>query len=398
MIQNVVFWILFFICPAIFWTLRYKIRFYFLALVSFGLILYLDPYSAILLLVLAAGLYLILPLIAGGGRRGLASLAVALAVLIGSIAYNKYLPLILSELAQAPARPVDLIVPLGMSYYIFKMIHVAVDAYRRGAFAAPAARFFCYLFLFTTFSAGPIQRLDLFLAEEEDEFRWAFLTEGFTRVAFGFVKQFFLIDLVILELRYRVVPVAEQTLSFTENLNLPVGQLWLKLLFIYLIGYLNFSAYTDIAIGASRLFGFRISENFNFPIIARSIPEFWQRWHMTLAAWAQAYIYSPLIGATRNPYLAIYASFAVIGIWHAGTLNRLAWGLFHASGVLVVARWRRFARRRGLRLGDSVGGQVAGWVLTQGFVVASMVFVIGEFDNDVLTGGRLLLKLLGIDL
>lgn len=398
MVQNIIFWLLLFVSPAIYWLLKPSIRLYFLALVSLGFVLYLDPYSALLLLALGVGLYLLLPVIAGGDRRGFIAVSVVLTALIGSIAYNKYIPLILSEVTKGSVSAVDLIVPLGMSYYIFKMIHVAVDAYRRRAFDAPPAEFFCYLFLFTIFSAGPIQRADSFLKDQQREFHSRLLVEGFTRIAFGFVKQFFVIDLIIMELRFRLLRGVEYDLGFAENLDLSTGELWLNLLFVYVIGYLNFSAYTDIAIGGSRLFGFRISENFNFPIIARNIGEFWQRWHMTLAAWAQAYVYSPVLGVTRNPYVAIYASFAMIGIWHAGTLNRLAWGLFHASGVLIMARWSRYARRRKITLGASIPGQAIGWVLTQGFVVAGMVFVIGEYQNDLVTAGRLFLKLFGINL
>lgn len=398
MVQNIIFWLLLVICPPIFWLLGPGLRYYFLAATSLAFIGYLDPYSGVLLVFLSTALFIILPWIARGDRRGRICLVVAVATLIGVIGYNKYLPSIIAQLTERGANPGALIVPLGMSYYIFKMIHVAVDAYRRRVFDAPPSLYFCYLFLFTIFSAGPIQRLDALMRDQETRFQSGLFLDGLTRIAYGFVKQFFVIEFILLEIRFFFFREMDEFFAFDDYTMLSSGQLWLRLVFVYVIGYVNFSAYTDIAIGASRLFGFRISENFNFPIVARSMQEFWQRWHMTLAAWAQAYVYSPLLGLTRNPYLAIYCSFAVIGLWHAGSLNRFIWGLFHATGVIAAARWSRYARKHKLGFVESAPWQVASWLMTQAFVVASMIFVLGEFDDDLLTSARLFLALFGIRL
>jgi len=396
MIQNIIFWLLLAVCPPIFWFLGPGLRFYFLAATSLAFIAYLDPYSGVLLVLLSTALFIIMPWIARGDRRGRLCLILAVATLVGVIGYNKYLPSIIAQITMRGANPASLIVPLGMSYYIFKMIHVAVDAYRRRQFDAPPGLYFCYLFLFTIFSAGPIQRLDFLMRDKDTCFKSALFLDGLTRIAYGFVKQFFVIEFVLLEMRFFVFREMDEFYSFDDYTALSTSQLWLRLAFVYIIGYVNFSAYTDIAIGASRLFGFRISENFNFPVVARSMQEFWQRWHMTLAAWAQAYVYSPLLGVTRNPYLAIYCSFAVIGLWHAGSINRLIWGVFHATGVIVAARWSRYARKHKLGFVDSAPWQVVSWLMTQAFVVASMIFVLGEYENDLLTSGRLLLALFWI--
>lgn len=122
---------------------------------------------------------------------------------------------------------------------------------------------------------------------------------------------------------------------------------WVFLVLHFLTAYLDFSAYSDIAIGASRLFGLRVMENFNWPIFASSISDFWRRWHMTLARWCQSYVYMPVIGLTRNPYAAIFSTFIVMGLWHAGALHWFAWGLHHALGVAVYTRWARWTRTRG---------------------------------------------------
>src|SRR5205823_958189 len=95
-------------------------------------------------------------------------------------------------------------------------------------------------------------------------------------------------------------------------------QAWRYLTYLFLHTYIEFSAYSDIAIGASLLFGIVIRENFDFPILASNVGEYWKRWHMSLSSWCQAYIYMPTIGVTRSPYLAVFLTMMTIGLWHAG--------------------------------------------------------------------------------
>ena len=99
-----------------------------------------------------------------------------------------------------------------------------------------------------------------------------------------------------------------------------------------------------MAIGLSMLFGIRIAENFRFPLLAANLSDFWKRWHISLSSWCQTYIYLPALGITRNPYLAILATFVVMGLWHAISWQWLCWGLWHAFGLMVHLRWRRWTR------------------------------------------------------
>jgi alginate O-acetyltransferase complex protein AlgI len=151
-------------------------------------------------------------------------------------------------------------------------------------------------------------------------------------------------------------------------------RIWWHFLISFLIFYLDFSAYSDIAIGASRLFGLRIMENFNWPILAPSIGHFWRRWHMSLASWCQLYIYIPLIGLTRNPYAASYAAFFIIGLWHAGTWGWILWGLYHGTGIAAFVYWSQLKRRRKLAIPDSFPFRLAGNMATLAFVSAAGVF------------------------
>ncbi len=174
--------------------------------------------------------------------------------------------------------------------------------------------------------------------------------------------------------------------------------LWGYLTLYYLTLYLNFSAYTDIAIGTSRFFGFRIMENFNFPILATSIDEFWRRWHMTLTNWCREYVYQPVLGLWRRPMIASYATFVVIGLWHEFSLSRILWGVLHGSALIGYFSWkRRFGRRtrKPANQPKSIGARAAdigGWLATQLFVIVSMCALVVD-GNNLLDVGKLFLRL-----
>ncbi len=171
------------------------------------------------------------------------------------------------------------------------------------------------------------------------------------------------------------------------------GALWGILALAYVASLLNLSAYTDLAIGTSRLFGFKISENFNYPFIAQSLPDFWRRWHITLSSWCQTYVYSPVLGWSRNPYLALLVSFQVMGLWHAFSVNRVFWGIFHALGVIVASLWHKHARRNKWSWTETPFAIVVAWALTQAFVCASWIFVIAENDEHYLSSLWVLMRL-----
>ena len=149
---------------------------------------------------------------------------------------------------------------------------------------------------------------------------------------------------------------------------------WAALLLTLAYVYLDFSAYTDIAIGSARLFGLKIMENFNLPFLATSLQNFWQRWHMTLANWCRTYIYMPMIGLTRNPYWAVIATFVVMGLWHSAGPHWVAWGLWHGLGLAFLLQWSRFTAKRKIKIMKSPGGKVAGWAMTMCYVALGGAF------------------------
>jgi alginate O-acetyltransferase complex protein AlgI len=160
---------------------------------------------------------------------------------------------------------------------------------------------------------------------------------------------------------------------------------WWVAIASYLHLYFNFAGYTDIAIGASRLFGLGIMENFDWPILAPNIGVFWKRWHMSLTGWCMTYIYMPVLGTFRRPNLATYIVFVAIALWHAASINWLMWGLYHATGLVLFQMWSRFKRKRKWTWTDR-GRSSIPWkgfaiALTFLFVSAGEMLTLGGVEN-----------------
>jgi len=393
MIQSGAFWGVLAASAVVYWTLPRRIGPAFLVVAFLAYLSTLAPAGVAALLGWSLLFYFAAPLAAAGGRRGLAVLVGLNAAILGYLAWHKYVPVLAAALTgDGPAGP--LVVPLGISYFTFKLIHYAVEVAWGNVTDRSLARFLTYVFLVPTFTAGPIERFDHFLANREDTWRLDSTVEGLTRIAWGLVKAFVVADLVR-PASHDAIPSTGELLRRLPDVGL--HELWGYHVLSFLYAYVDFSAYSDVAIGASRLYGFRIMENFHFPIAAPNIGEFWRRWHMTLAAWCRSYVYVPMIGRTRNLYAAVYATFVTMGVWHGASINWLLWGLYHATGVAFHLTWTRFKRVRGWTFGQSGPWRLLGVPLTMAFVSGSYAF-----STTVAEGPwarlRLLAKLVLIDL
>lgn len=331
MIQAPLFWLTLAVAVPVFWLLPRPYRFPFLTLVSIGYLATLAPYSVASLLVWTIVFYVAAPLARRNGTRSHWVLPVLVLSILSYLAFFKYIPPIVSALS-FPAHEQRVVVPLGISYFTFKFIHYAIEVTRGNIVDRSLPQFFSYIFLFPIFTAGPIERFDHYLANQDHVWTLDSTVAGLTRIVHGIIKRFFLVAAVI-EPMFQSLSTSEALLARLEVL--PAYKVWAYLVLTYLYVYLDFSAYSDLAIGTSRLFGIRIQENFNWPIFAQNISGFWKRWHMTLSGWCQAYVYMPMIGLTRNPYLAAYATLLAIGLWHSGTTTRVCWGLYHGTGVAL---------------------------------------------------------------
>jgi alginate O-acetyltransferase complex protein AlgI len=115
---------------------------------------------------------------------------------------------------------------------------------------------------------------------------------------------------------------------------------------IFVRAYFDLSAYTDLAIGFSALFGFRIMENFHYPFWQKNLSDFWHSWHISLSSWVRNNVYFPVFGLTRKVWLGLYVSMLTMGLWHYVSLNWAVWGLYHGTGLVVVARFQRWKKAR----------------------------------------------------
>ncbi len=372
MIQSGIWWLFLLAGPPVYWLLPAALRTFALIAASLGLLALFAGWDLAIMLGLALAVYAAFHLPA----RVAAALPPALVRLIRSpwplwaaltyFIWSKYLPAAL--IAFAAEGITDVLIPLGISYFSFKLMHYCIEA-RRGNFAAHSLPdYLVWLFAAPIFTAGPIERFDHFIAERQIvRFDRAFIREGVLRIAQGLVKKFVIGWLVLKMLEQLTDKQGLEGIALAATAADPLT-VWAALLLALVYTYLDFAAYSDIAIGSARLFGLRIMENFNLPLLATNLQIFWQRWHMTLANWCRTYIFMGLIGLTRSPYVATLVTFAAIGLWHAASLHWLAWGLWHGVGLVVLSYWTQVSRRRKITFFKSGPGAVLGWALTLAFV------------------------------
>lgn len=283
--------------------------------------------------------------------------------------------------------------PIGLSYLIFKLIHVSVEVWRR-AFAVPdLPEFVAYLFFVPMFTAGPIERLDHFRSGREAEWKREVWVEGGTRIIQGVIKKFAIGETVLYQLvkHYRLEDPSADLSTVT-----PQAVWWVALLG-YLRIYLDFSGYSDIALGTARLLGFRLVENFNWPVLATNPSDFWRRWHISLSQWCQYYIYMPSMGVLRSPYVPLFLTFLVMGAWHVVSWNRVGWAAYNAAGVIVFMAWSRWMGRP--RVGTWRASAVWRWtsvLFTQVFVLGSIVFFMNGEDQTLTRSLHIMARMFGI--
>lgn len=373
MIQSPWFWLVLFGSAVAFWLLPQRFRFPFLSATSFLYLASLEPVGVPIFMVWTVLFFFVAPQALRERRYAKLALIGLVLSILGYLCWEKYLPVLLAAMSDATPG-VAIAAPLGISYFTFKLIHYAVETARGNIKNRSLPTFFTYIFLFPIFTAGPIERFDHFTSNLEHKFSGQMTAEALTRIAYGLIKIMLIAKLVSPDHVGFGIPNSAEALVSSLN-DVGALKVWGFLALTYLYAYLDFSAYTDIAIGASLLFGIRIMENFRFPILAVNISDFWKRWHMTLAGWCQNYVYLPVLARTRTPYLAVYATFIAMGIWHGAAFGWLFWGLYHASGVALYMTWVRYARRyEWWRAGVRSRWKYVGIPFTFAFVTGSYAF------------------------
>lgn len=226
---------------------------------------------------------------------------------------------------------VNIILPVGISFYTFQALSYTIDVYQKKLPAThDIVEFFAYISFFPQLVAGPIERATNLLPQfqQKREFDYAKAVDGMRQMLWGFLKK-----LVVADNCASVV-----NMYWNHYNELPVLSLFmLGVLFTFQI-YCDFSGYSDIAIGCARLFGFNLMRNFYFPYFSRSIPEFWRRWHISLTTWFRDYIYFPLGGSRCDKWKVIrnvFIVWCISGLWHGANWTFICWGLFHAMLLAI---------------------------------------------------------------
>ncbi len=231
----------------------------------------------------------------------------------------------------------EIALPIGISFFIFQSITYGVDIYRGECHGARNyANYLVYIIAFPQLIAGPIVRYKTIAAEIEN--RTATYNDklsGFYRFSIGLAKKAIIANFM-----------AQQAdLLFAGNIGietfreLSTSEAWLGVLAFTFQIYFDFSGYSDMAIGLGRIMGFHYPENFNNPYTARSISEFWKRWHMTLGDFMMNYLYIPLGGnrtkTKARHYLNLWIVFLLSGLWHGAAWNFVLWGMFHGFFIVL---------------------------------------------------------------
>ncbi len=232
----------------------------------------------------------------------------------------------------APVTVWNIILPIGISFYIFQAISYLVDVYRGDAEIADSfLDFAAFIALFPQLIAGPVIRYK----DVADQFRHrthtlAKFNEGAIRFSIGFCKKIFIAD--------TLAPVADMAFSRPDPTFI---EAWLGVLAYTAQLYFDFSGYSHMAIGLGLMMGFRFIENFNHPYISRSITEFWRRWHISLSTWLRDYVYIPLGGNKKGKirtYVNLLLTMLLGGLWHGANWTFVLWGAWH-GGILAIERY-----------------------------------------------------------
>lgn len=248
-----------------------------------------------------------------------------------TLSYYKYITFIL-ELFQSGTGISSIVIPLGLSFIMFEAISYIVDIYKGDTESGGLIDVFLFFTFFPKIASGPIVLWKDFSSQiynrkvSVDSF-----FSGMNRVMIGFAKKSIIAD---------SLGTVVQSINENTQLGIDSPTAFLGALCYFLQIYYDFSGYSDIAIGISRIFGFDLKENFNYPYTSTSIGEFWRRWHISLGSWFREYIYIPLGGNRRHVYINLFVVFLITGIWHGSTFNFVIWGVAHGLLIMIERAFR----------------------------------------------------------
>ena len=267
-------------------------------------------------------------------------LLISLFVNLGFLGYFKYYNFFLDNFVvafesigvQVNPSSLQIILPVGISFYTFQTLSYTIDIYRNKLKPTNnVIEFFAYVSFFPQLVAGPIERAKNLLPQfkRKRQFNYELATDGLRQILWGFFKKIVIAD--------NCAVYVNQIFDMPQDYN-GVTLIFGAVLFAFQI-YGDFSGYSDIAIGTAKLFGFNLMKNFAYPYFSRDIAEFWRRWHISLSTWFRDYVYIPLGGSKGGKWMKVrntFIIFLISGFWHGANWTFIVWGFLNALYFLPL--------------------------------------------------------------
>ncbi|MBE3033613.1 MAG: MBOAT family protein [Actinobacteria bacterium] len=315
----------------------------------------------------------------GGGRAAQRWLALSVVANLAALGYFKYVDFFAVNLDHllssvglgAPLPLLRILLPVGISFLVFRVLTYTIDIYRGELAPASTLDFGVYVAFFPYLLAGPIARARDFLPQLSSPRDPHSVDAGraFILILGGLAKKILIADYLSTHIVNGVFA-SPQSFSSWETL-------WGIVAYSVQI-YCDFSAYSDIAIGISLLLGFELPENFNAPYTARTIQDFWRRWHITLSSWLRDYLYIPLGGSRKGrgrTYVNLIVTFLLAGLWHGAGWTFVFWGGMHGVGLALERARGEVRKARGLpEPGATAGARALQRLAVFAFVSVAWVF------------------------
>jgi alginate O-acetyltransferase complex protein AlgI len=327
-------------------------------------------------------------------RRRKQLLAISLAIDIGALCVFKYANFFIESAAGAgsvcgiriPEARLNVVAPIGISFFIFQSLAYVIDVYRKDAEPAPSyADYLAFVSFFPTIVAGPILRARQLLPQLRTRLALDSTTGGqaLFLIAIGLIKKIAIADYLSANLVDRVFDFPERFSSLEV----------LAAVYSYALQiYADFSGYSDIAIGSAMLLGFKLPVNFDAPYRSANLPEFWRRWHITLSTWLRDYVFYSIAGRrARNAtllYCAVVLTMLVGGLWHGPAWTFVVWGSLHGLGLAAARGWTNLRRQFAFRARPTRWSRPLAVLTTFHFVCFAWIF----FRADSLQSAIALLR------
>jgi alginate O-acetyltransferase complex protein AlgI len=302
---------------------------------------------------------------------------------LGTLFLFKYFNLFISTFNQLTNNNFDvlyILLPMGISFYTFQTLSYTIDVYRGNRNPEYHIGYFAlYVVYFPQLVAGPIERSEKLLPELKNEvkFQSSNLFEGFKRMTWGFFKKVVIADNLAIAVGF----------VYSDIDNMSGLTLLIATVFFAFQIFADFSGYSDIAIGASKIMGINLMENFKRPYFSTSLKEFWSRWHISLSTWFKDYLYIPLGGSKKGHLrtnINLFIVFLISGLWHGASWMFVFWGAAHGLFLIYERSTINIRTRlwKKINLNGTNFQWILKWIFTMTFVLITWIFFRSETIND----------------